>query len=80
MSLPNPTVLEPALVMNLERNGPANMITEMDAALMEGRPVNTTLLRLQAQLFDRFVAKLEEGRKLLWHEHLAEEKAKGFFK
>lgn len=76
MSEPNPSTSEPEVVWTLECNGAANIITHVQTAVAAGRPVDTGFLRHQARLFDKYVAKLETGRKLHWHEHLAEETEK----
>lgn len=72
MSSPNPSTRPPAPVYRMEANGVANIITAIDSAIRAGRPIDTAFVRLQARLFDSYVAKLEEGRDLAWHEHLKE--------
>jgi hypothetical protein len=76
MSIPNPSVIDPMPVYNLEVNGPANIIMMIRASVGSGKPLDTSYIRLQARLFDTYVEKLEQGRSVSWCEHLVQEARK----
>lgn len=74
MSAPNPSTHEPEVVMYIESNAIQNIQAHVDTYNRRGMPLNTTYLRQQARLFDSYLAKLEEGAKLTWSQHLDQEK------
>jgi hypothetical protein len=73
---PNPSVIEPEVVKQLELNGPANIVMHVQMRQRQGLPIDTSYIRYMAVLFDRYVAVLETGQKIYWHEFLAEQEKK----
>ena len=57
----------------IESNGPANIVTHVRAQGNAGQPIDSAYVKNQARLFIGYVEKLEAGRQIMWHEHLAEE-------
>lgn len=69
----HPSNLEPRAIYQLENNGAANIVMHIDRQRHQKQPIDTTYIRQQARLFDSYVAKLEEGQQLSWHQHLNQE-------